>query len=53
MSPEEKEIIIEDLQRLIESARTLYRKGSESREHAVGCLGDRQIEIRRGDWDDD
>ena len=52
MTPEEKEIVIKDLQRLIESARILYRKGSESREHAEGCLGDRQIEIKRGEWDE-
>ena len=52
MTPEQKETVIEDLQRLIESARILYRKGSESREHAIGCLGDRIIEIQRGEWDE-
>ena len=53
MSPEEKEQVIEDLRRLVESARILYRKGSESREHAIACLQDRIIEIKQGRWDDD
>ena len=51
MTPEEKDIIIKDLQRLMQSVEILYT--GESRSHAEGALMDRIIEIREGEWDED
>jgi hypothetical protein len=53
VSPKEKEIIIEDIDRMIGTARTYWNSSSQSREHIVACLMDRKIEIRQGEWDDD
>jgi hypothetical protein len=50
--PEEKEIIAEDILRIIGVVRTLFREDSLSREHMVACLNDRKIEIQRGEYDD-
>jgi hypothetical protein len=53
VSPETKVAVIEDITRMIDVAKTLYRRNTESFDHIEGCLSDRKIEIERGDWDEE
>ena len=52
VTPEEKEIVIDEIDQMIEIARIRYERGTEPYEHITACLGDRQIEIKRGEWDE-
>jgi hypothetical protein len=52
ISPEDKEILREDITRIMQVVKTLFRKDSLSREHMIACLFDRKIDIIRGEYDD-
>jgi hypothetical protein len=53
MTPEEKDIVLEDIKSIVGVVDTLFSKKSESWEHLTACLNDRKIEIERGEWDND
>ena len=51
MTPEEKEQVCKDFKEIIQWAQDNLT--GELREHLIGCLGDRVIEIQDGEWDEE